>query len=51
MKNSHPPLPDQTYTRLRAEGERAQVPTTALAREAIDWSPVATAAGRKGANR
>jgi hypothetical protein len=37
MKNFHLPLPDQTYTRLRAEAERAQVPTTALAREAIDW--------------
>jgi hypothetical protein len=36
MKNFHLPLPDQTYTHLRAEAERAQVPATALAREAID---------------
>jgi hypothetical protein len=36
MKNFHLPLPDQTYTQLRAEAERAQVPATALAREAID---------------
>jgi len=37
MKNIHLPLPEQTYTHLRAEAERAQVPATALAREAIDW--------------
>jgi hypothetical protein len=37
MKNFHVPLPDQTYTHLRAEAERVQVPATALAREAIDW--------------
>jgi hypothetical protein len=37
MKNFHLPLPEQTYTCLRAEAERAQVPATALAREAIDW--------------
>ena len=36
MKNFHLPLPDQTYIQLRAEAERAQVPATALAREAID---------------
>lgn len=36
MKNFHLPLPDQTYANLRAEAERAQVPATALAREAID---------------
>ena len=36
MKNFHLPLPEQTYARLRAEAERAQVPATALAREAID---------------
>ena len=36
MKNFHLPLPEQTYTRLRAEAERAQVPATALAREAIE---------------
>jgi hypothetical protein len=37
MKNFHLPLPERTYTDLRAEAERAQVPATALAREAIDW--------------
>jgi len=36
MKNFHLPLPEVTYTRLRAEAERSQVPATALAREAID---------------
>ena len=36
MKNFHLPLPEQTYTHLRAEAERAHVPATALAREAID---------------
>lgn len=37
MKNFHLPLPEQTYANLRAEAEKAQVPATALAREAIDW--------------
>jgi hypothetical protein len=37
MKKFHLPLPEQTYDRLRAEAERAQVPATTLAREAIDW--------------
>ena len=37
MRNFHLPLPEQTYSHLRAEAERAQVPATALAREAIDW--------------
>ena len=36
MKNFHLPLPEMTYTRLRAEAERSQVPATTLAREAID---------------
>ena len=36
VKNFHLPLPAQTYSRLRAEAERTQVPATALAREAID---------------
>src|ERR1700691_2038961 len=36
MKNFHLPLPEQTWTGLRAEAERTQVPATALAREAID---------------
>jgi hypothetical protein len=37
MKNFHLPLPERTWTDLRAEAERAKVPATALAREAIDW--------------
>lgn len=37
MKNFHLPLPEQTYVHLRAEAERAQMPATALAREAIEW--------------
>ena len=36
MKNFHLPLPEETYFGLRAEAERAQVPATALAREAIE---------------
>lgn len=36
MKNFHLPLPEQTYNQLRAEAERARVPATTLAREAID---------------
>jgi hypothetical protein len=36
MKNFHLPLPAQTYTRLRTEAERAGVPATALARQAVD---------------
>jgi hypothetical protein len=36
MKNFHLPLPELTYTLLRAEAERMQLPATTLAREAID---------------
>jgi hypothetical protein len=36
VRNFHLPLPDQTYSHLRAEAERLQAPATALAREAID---------------
>ncbi len=36
MKNFHLPLPELTYAQLRAEAERAHVPATSLAREAID---------------
>ncbi len=36
MKNFHVPLPEETYVRLRAAAERANVPATSLAREAID---------------
>jgi hypothetical protein len=36
MKNFHLPLEDPTYALLRAEAERAHVPATTLAREAIE---------------
>lgn len=36
MRNFHLPLPERTYALLRAEAERAQLPATTLAREAID---------------
>ena len=36
MKNFHLPLPEQTYTLLRGEAERTQLPATTLARKAID---------------
>ena len=36
MRNFHLPLPEQTYSQLRAEAERTRVPATALARQAID---------------
>lgn len=36
MKNFHVPLPEETYTQLRAAAARTEVPATALAREAID---------------
>jgi hypothetical protein len=37
MKNFHVPLPDGTYDRLPTAAERSRVPTTVLAREAIDF--------------
>lgn len=37
MRNFHLPLPEQTYTSLRAEAERTGVPATALARDAVEW--------------
>jgi hypothetical protein len=36
MKNFHLPLAERTYLQLRAEAERARVPATSLAREAIN---------------
>jgi hypothetical protein len=35
MKNFHLPLQEEIYSQLRSEAERAQVPATELAREAI----------------
>ncbi len=37
VKNFHLPLPDDTYEHLRSAAERAKVPATAIAREAIDF--------------
>jgi hypothetical protein len=36
VKNFHLPLPERTYALLREEAERAHVPATTIAREAID---------------
>ena len=36
MKNFHLPLPGRTHAHLHAAAEKARVPATALAREAID---------------
>ncbi len=36
MRNFHLPLPEETYANLRAAAERAQVPATTVARQAID---------------
>jgi hypothetical protein len=36
VRNFHLPLPERTYSHLRAEAQRLQAPATALAREAID---------------
>lgn len=36
MKNFHLPLPDHTYASLRTHAERARLPATTLAREAIE---------------
>jgi hypothetical protein len=35
VKNFHLPLPERTYAELRAEAERANLPATTIAREAI----------------
>ena len=37
VKNFHLPLPEATYSALRAEAERAQLPATTIAREAISY--------------
>jgi len=36
VKNFHLPLPEETYTHLKAVAARARVPATTLAREAIN---------------
>ena len=37
MKNFHIPLPDGTWSDLKAEAERSRLPATSVAREAIRW--------------
>ncbi|MCC6591414.1 MAG: hypothetical protein IT168_32310 [Bryobacterales bacterium] len=36
MRNFHLPLPEHTYSLLKAEAERARIPATTFARQAID---------------
>jgi hypothetical protein len=36
MKNFHLPLPEALYAELRTEAERSNVPTTTLARQALE---------------
>ena len=50
MKNFHLPLPEGTYAELRAEAERAQLPATTIAREAISlWLRARRKAARRKA--
>lgn len=37
LRNLHIPLPEDLYSQLRAEAERAQLPATVIARQAIAW--------------
>ena len=36
VKNFHLPLPEQTYSQLKAQADRLRMPATKLAREAVD---------------
>jgi hypothetical protein len=36
MKNFHLPLPEDLFAELRTEAERSQIPTTTLARQALE---------------
>lgn len=50
MKNFHLPLPHGIHAELRAEAERAQMPATAIAREAIGlWLRARKKAARRKA--
>ena len=52
MKNFHLPLPEGTYAELRAAAERAQLPATTIAREAISlWLRATRKAARRQAVR
>jgi hypothetical protein len=50
MKNFHLPLPEHTWSQLKAEAGRTQLPATTLAREAIDaWLKVQRRRARRDA--
>ena len=50
MKNFHLPLPEATSDELRAEAERAQIPATSIARQAITgWLRARKKAARRKA--
>jgi hypothetical protein len=50
MKNFHVPLPEQTYSALRAVSTKTEIPATTLAREAIDvWLKAQERAATKAA--
>jgi hypothetical protein len=50
VKNFHLPLPEGTYAELRAEAERARIPATTIAREAIsEWLRAKRKAARRKA--
>jgi hypothetical protein len=50
MKNFHLPLPELTHAQLHALAEKAQLPATTLAREAIDtWLREQTRKARRDA--
>ncbi len=50
MKNFHLPLPETTYDELRAEAERARIPATTIARQAItEWLRAKKKAARREA--
>ncbi len=50
MKNFHLPLPEATYDELRAVAERARLPATTVAREAISsWLRATKKAARRQA--
>ena len=50
MKNFHLPLPEQTYSQLKAQADRLRIPATKLAREAVDsWLRQQTRQARRDA--
>jgi hypothetical protein len=48
MKNFHLPLPEQVYEQLKTEAQRSRIPTTSMARHAIQsWLALRKKAARK----